>query len=158
MREPEMSKRYPKKFSYNWKSPISFDSESCAKIMRKVLEELKYDFERAKTEKVYDKTMVVVPLLRSSYAFRFIVIEPAEFTIDFYDTRPTHSSLMPYIEIDEVNNGNIEYIRKALTLMVKEMPREPWKFTLGQRLMHGALMPEFRRARKAWEKIGVKKK
>jgi hypothetical protein len=38
------------------------------------------------------------------------------------------------------------------------MPREPWKFTKGQRLMHGALMPEFRKAKKAWEKIGVKTK
>jgi hypothetical protein len=153
-----MPKRYPRKFSYHWKSPISYDSESCAKIMRKVLDELDYEFERSKTEKAYDKTWVVVPLLRISYAFRFNVSEPAEFTVDFYDTRPTHSSLMPYIEIDEVNNDNLEYIQKALSLMVKELPREPWKFTSKQRLMHGALMPEFRRAKKAWEKIGVKKK
>jgi hypothetical protein len=64
---------------------------------------------------------------------------------------------MPYIEIDSVNNENIKDIQKMLKLMVKKLPREPWKFTKGQRLMHGAIMPEFRRAKKAWEKIGVKR-
>ncbi len=146
------------KFEYKWVSPISFNSESCAKLLREVLEELDYKFKRDTVEKYYDKFFVIMPLFRFAYAFRFIIEKPSEFIVDLYDTQPTHSSVMPIIEIDSVNDENIEDIRKMLKLMAGKLPREPWKFTLRQRLMHGALMPEFRRARKAWEKIGVKSK
>lgn len=146
------------RFEYKWISPISFSSESLAKVLREILEELGYEFKRDNVQKQFDKTFIIVPLMRFSYAFRFIVEKPSEFVVDLYDTQPTHSSVMPIIEIDSVNDKNIEDIQKMLRLMVKKLPREPWKFTLGQRLMHGALMPEFRRAKKAWEKIGVKGK
>lgn len=120
--------------------------------------ELEYEFKRDRVEKYYDKIYMMVPLFRFAYAFRFIIKKPSEFTVDLYDTQPTHSSVIPYIEIDSVSDENIEDIQKMLKLMVKKLPREPWRFTLGQRIMHGAIMPEFRKAKKAWEKIGVKEK
>ena len=153
-----MAKKQPAKFEYKWKSPISFGTEGLAKLLREVLEELDYKFKRDKVEKPFDKFYVIMPILRFAYAFRFNVEEPSEFMVDLYDTQPTHSSTMPYIEISYVNNENIKDIQKMLKLMVKKLPREPWKFTKSQRVMHGALMPEFRRARKAWERIGVLKK
>lgn len=146
------------KFEHKWISPISFSSEGLAKILREILDELGYEFKRDNVQKQFDKVFMVVPLMRFSYAFRFIVEKPSEFIVDLYDTQPTHSSTMPYIEINPVNEENIKDIQKMLKLMVKKLPREPWKFTKGQRLMHGALMPEFRRARKEWERIGVKVK
>lgn len=152
-----MARPQRKKFEYKWISPVSFSSEGLAKILREVLEELAFKFKRDKVEKPFDKFYVVMPILRFAYAFRFIVEDPSKFTIDLYDTQPTHSSTMPYIEIDSVNNDNIKDIRKILKLMVEKLPREPWKFTKGQRIMHGALMPEFRKAKNAWKKIGVLK-
>lgn len=151
-------KKVTDKFEYKWKSPISFSSEGVAKVIREVLVELDYTFKRDRVQKYYDKTFVVVPMFRFAYAFRFVIKKPSEFTLDVYDTQPTHSSIIPYMEIDTVNNENFEDIRRMLALLTKKLPREPWKFTVGQRLMHGAIMPEFRRARKAWEKIGVKEK
>ncbi len=144
------------KFDHKWISPISFSSEGLAKILREILDELGYEFKRDNVQKQFDKVFMIVPLMRFSYAFRFIVEKPSEFIVDLYDTQPTHSSVIPYIEIDPVNEDNIKDIQKMLRLMVKKLPREPWKFTKGQRLMHGAIMPEFRKARKAWERIGVK--
>ncbi len=144
------------KFDHKWISPISFSSEGLAKILREILDELGYEFKRDNVQKQFDKVFMIVPLMRFSYAFRFIVEKPSEFIVDLYDTQPTHSSVIPYIEIDPVNENNIKDIQKMLRLMVKKLPREPWKFTKGQRLMHGAIMPEFRKARKAWERIGVK--
>jgi len=144
------------KSEHKWTSPISFSSEGLAKILREILDELGYEFKRDNVQKQFDKVFMVVPLMRFSYAYRFIVEKPSEFIVDLYDTQPTHSSVIPYIEIDSVNEENIKDIQKMLRLMVKKLPREPWKFTKGQRLMHGAIMPEFRKARKAWERIGVK--
>jgi hypothetical protein len=152
-----MARASSAKFEYKWKSPISFSSEGLAKLLREILKELDFKFKRDKVEKHYDRFFVVMPMLRFAYSFRFIVEEPSEFTVDLYDTQPTHSSVMPFIEIDSVTNENIEDIRKILNLMVEKLPREPWKFTKGQRIMHGALMPEFRKAKSAWKKIGVLK-
>jgi hypothetical protein len=146
------------KFEYKWISPVSFSAESCAKVLREVLEELDYTFKRDRVEKYYDKIFVVMPMFRFAYAFRFIVSEPSKFTVDIYDTQPTHSSVMPYMEIDSVNNRNLKHVRAMLDLMAGKFPRKPWEFTLGQRFMHGALMPEFRKSRRAWERVGVKKK
>lgn len=145
------------KFEHKWISPISFGSEGLAKILREILDELGYEFKRDNVQKQFDKVYVIVPLMRFSYAYRFIVEKPSEFIVDLYDTQPTHSSTIPYIEINPVNEENIKDIQKMLRLMVKKLPREPWKFTKGQRLMHGAIMPEFRKAKKAWERIGVKR-
>ena len=143
------------RFEYKWVSPVSFSAEGLAKLMREVLEELGYSFIRDRVQKHYDRFYVIVPMFRFAYAFRYNVTKPAEFTVDMYDTQPTHSSVMPYLEIDPVNERNIEDIQRLLFLLVKKMPRKPWKFTMGQRLMHGAVMPEFRKAKKAWKKIGV---
>lgn len=144
------------KFEYKWVSPVSFSCEGLSKILRETLEELGYEFKRDHVEKYYDKVYVIVPLFRFAYGFRFIVNEPSKFIVDLYDTQPTHSSVMPYMEIDSVTDDNLKDIQKMLKLMVEKLPREPWKFTKGQRLMHGAIMPEFRKAKKAWERIGVK--
>ncbi len=144
------------KFEYKWKSPISFTSDGVAKVIREVLEELDYKYARDKVQKYYDRTYVVMPMFRFAYAFRFIVEEPSEFTIDAYDTQPTHSSVIPYIEIDPVNNDNIEKISKILTLFAEKLPREPWKFTPGQKLMYGYLSFDFRKAKKEWRRIGIR--
>lgn len=117
------------KFEYKWIAPISFSSEGISKILREILEELGYEFKRDKVEKYFDKIFVIVPLFRFAYAFRFIIIKPWEFIVDVYDTQPTHSSTMPYIEIDSVNDENIKDIQRMLKLMVKKLPREPWRFT-----------------------------
>ncbi len=146
------------KFEYKWISPVSFGSESLAKLMREILDELEYKFKRDKVEKFYDKFYVIMPMFRFAYSFRFIVEKPSKFIVDMYDTQPTHSSVMPIMEIEFVTDENIVDIRTMLKLLVEKLPREPWKFTMGQRLMHGAIMPEFRKAKKAWERIGIKEK
>jgi hypothetical protein len=152
-----MVKPLPAKFEFKWVSPISFGSEGLAKLLREILEELDFKFKRDKVEKPFDRFMIIMPMLRFTYSFQFLIEEPSEFKMEVYDTQPTHSSTMPFIEIDPVTNENIKDIRKILALMVKKLPREPWKFTKGQRIMHGALMPEFGKAKRAWKKIGILK-
>lgn len=138
-----------------WKSPISFDAQTIAKALRQSLEELNFKFKRDTTHKHYSKTMLIIPLPKFAYVYRFIVEEPSEFIIDTYDTIPTHSGKMPFIEIHEINDKNIKDVQKVLKGVVKQLPREPWKFTFLQKIQHGLLIPEYRRARKAWKKLGL---
>lgn len=138
-----------------WISPVSFEAQTMAKALRQSLEELNFKFSRDTDHKHYSKTMIIIPMPKFSYVYRFIVEEPSEFVIDTYDTVPTHSGKMPFLEIKSINEKNKKDIQKVLAGVVKNLPREPWKFTGLQRLQHGYFIPEFRRARKAWKKLGI---
>ena len=135
--------------------PISFNARSTSTILREVLKELKFKFERETTQKHYTRLMVVMPLPKFAYAFRFVVKEPSEFIVDLYDAKMTHSGMMHFIEIDDVNRENINDIRKVLNGLVKKLPRKPWKFTLGQRFQYAFLAPEIVMAKRKWRKLGI---
>lgn len=90
-----------------------------------------------------------------AYAFRFVVKKPSEFIMDLYDAKMTHSGIMHFIEIDDVNKKNINDIRKVLNGLVKKLPRKPWKFTLGQRFQYAFLAPEIVTAKRKWRKLGI---
>ncbi len=144
--------------TYEWKSPVSFNSRSMAKVTEECLQELAYKFEREDGRRHYTRFMMVMPLPQMAYVFRFVLTSPCNVEIEYYDTRPTHASTITYMEIKGLTEGNIGHVKRLLFKVVEKLPREPWKFTIGQRLQHGYFMPEFRRAKKAWESIGVKSK
>ncbi len=135
--------------------PISFNARSTSTLLRKVLEDLNFKFERKTTQKHYTRTMVVMPMPKFAYAFRFVVKEPSEFVMDLYDATMTHSGIMHFIEIDDVNKENVNDVRKVLNGLVKKLPRKPWKFTLGQRFQYAFLAPEIVMAKRKWRKIGI---
>jgi len=135
--------------------PISFNARSTSTALRGVLEELKFKFERETTQKHYTRVMVVMPMPKFAYAFRFVVKEPSEFVMDLYDAKITHSGMMHFIEIDDVNKENINDIRKVLNGLVKKFPRKPWKFTIGQRFQYAFLAPEIVMAKRKWKKLGI---
>ena len=135
--------------------PISFNARSTSAALREVLKELKFKFERETTQKHYTRLMVVMPMPKFAYAFRFVVKKPSEFIMDLYDAKMTHSGIMHFIEIDDVNKKNINDIRKVLNGLVKKLPRKPWKFTLGQRFQYAFLAPEIVTAKRKWRKLGI---
>ena len=139
-----------------WVSPICWDAESAAKVLRDCMDELGYKFKRDKDSKHYTKIMLLLPIPKFAYVWRYEVSAPSKFVINTYDTYPTHSSVMPYMEIDDISGRNIQDIKKLLRLFVQKLPRAPWQFTLRQRFMHGFAMPEFGRAKRAWRNMGFK--
>ena len=80
-----------KKFKSEWKSAVCYNSKNMAKITRETLDELGFEYERERSYKSYSKLMVVLPLPKFSYIFQFKISEPAQFIINIYDTKPTHS-------------------------------------------------------------------
>ena len=144
--------------SYDWKSPVSFNAKSMASIIRAILDKRGYKYSREKGEKPYSKFMIVMPMPKFAYVYRFIVEEPFEVTIETYDTRPTHSGLVPFLEVKDITDESMEHVRDLLREVKESLPRAPWKFTLGQRLQYALLAGEYRQARKAWQKMGFKVK
>ena len=137
-----------------WVSPVSYPAQSIARLLRDSLDKYGWVYERESSEKVYDRMMVLMPLINVAHVHRFVISEPVDVTIDTYDTRPTHSSFMPYLSIHGVEKRDIPVVRKILDDMVASVERPLWEFTLKQRINHGMFMSEFKKARKAWSLFG----
>lgn len=133
--------------------PISTSAKDVASILRNVLTELNYKFNRENVEKYYSQFMVILPIPRFAYAFRFNVLEPVEFTIDVYDAKITHTGEIHFIEIEDINEKIYRYAQKIITQMIERLPQKPWEFTFSQRLQCGFLIPEILFAKRKWNKV-----
>ena len=151
----EPDKKSKKKFKSEWTSAVCYNSKSMAKITRETLEQLDYTFERERSYKPYSKLMVILPLPRFSYAFQFRIKAPAEFIINLYDTRPTHSGELHILELQDLTPENLEHAKKFLKSLADNLPRKPWKFFWSERFRYALAGPEYLRAKKAWRKMGV---
>ena len=138
----------------DWKSPVSYSALHMARLIREAMEELDWKFERESGERIYSRTVVIVPTMKAAHVFRYIVKQPVEVVIETYDTRPTHSSYMPYLEIKGLDEKAVREVKKMLKIVVADLERPPWEFTLAQRINHGLLLPEFKEARRAWAALG----
>ncbi|MDI6708433.1 MAG: hypothetical protein QMD21_02195 [Candidatus Thermoplasmatota archaeon] len=135
--------------------PSSFSAQTLAPLLRESLEELKFKFEREQIQKHYTQIMVLVPLPKFAYTFRFVIKEPSEFIIDLYDAKITHSGMVHFIELENVRRENIANIRLVLSNLTTKLPRKPWEFTLAQKFQIGFLAPEIITARSKWRKLGI---
>jgi len=145
----------PAEKGFQWRAAISFSAQSTSMLLRTILEEHGAKFKRTRSERSYTQLYAVLPFPRYAYVFRFEIHEPCELVIDLYDTYPATSGALTFMEIPELNDGNIENARRILRELSARLPRPPWKFTAVQRVQHGLLEPDILRARKNWRTIGV---
>lgn len=158
--EPEMRNgifgtKKKSKFKSEWHSAVCYNSKSMATVTRETFEQLGYTFERERSYKHYSKLMVVFPLPRFSYVFQFKVKKPAEFIVNIYDTKPTHSGELHLLEILEITPENKQYVKEYLKTLVDNLPRKPWKFFWSERFRYAFAAPEYLRAKKSWLEMGV---
>ena len=138
-----------------WSSAISYEAKVFATMVRESLEKLEYVFVRDVTTKTYSRFVVMIPMMGGAHVFRYTVEYPSRFVIQCYDTYPgTKTGLMPFLEIEPVDDRNRGDIHRLLEEVVTRCDRRPWEFTTGQRLMVGYHLPEFSRSRKAWTEFG----
>lgn len=124
-----------------------------AEAVRKALQHLNYTFVRETSSKHYTRFMIVLPLPRFAYVFRYRVTGPVEFLIDVYDTVPTHSGELHFIEIYDVVDSTIKHIKRFLRELLKYLPREPWNFDWRERLKTGIILPEYLFAKRTWRRM-----
>jgi hypothetical protein len=135
---------------------VSYDAQSFSTLIRQSLDELEFKYTRKQADKMYTQTMILFPLPKSAYVYRFEIKWPVEIWIDLYDTKPSHAGIIPFMDIHGVTPKKLDAIRDLFEHVIKKVPRPPWQFTIGQRLQHGLLIPEWGRAKKAWRKLGFR--
>ena len=144
-----------KKIPGSWRAAICFNARSVAGLLRESLDELKYKYEREKSEKHFTRFVVIMPWPQNAYVFQFRITKPSEFIINTYDLRPTHSGEVHFIEITKLNESNISDARKVLRHMVAKMPRKPWKIFWAERMRYAIMAPEYMEAKSAWYSMGI---
>ncbi|MEM2869089.1 MAG: hypothetical protein QW379_01520 [Thermoplasmata archaeon] len=156
--KPSMVKKRKKKSKceiLHWSSAISFNAQSTASVLRKLLNEMGLSFRRERSEKPYSQLYAIVPIPKFAYVFRFIITAQPPLVIDLYDIHPSTSGALSFIEIPELNDENIDLARNILRQLAKSLPRSPWEFTWLQRIQHGLLNPDILKARNNWRALGI---
>lgn len=138
-----------------WRSAICYNAQSVAKILRELLDALEFKFTREKSQKHFTKLMMILPMPRFAYVFRFIVSSPSKFVINTYDIQPTSSGELHFIEVQGITNDNLADVQKVLDSLASALPRKPWDFFWSERFRYALLASEYRKAKKAWNKMGV---
>jgi len=145
-----------KKYPVIFRAATWVPAKDLSIVTREVLDKLNFKFARSRGMKNFSKLIIVVPVPRFSYVFRFDVTEPVEFSIKIYDENPTPSGEVHFIEIEQLSPENLFHIKKFIRLLAGKLPRKPWKFSLSERFRYGFAAPEYVTAKKKWQMMGVK--
>ena len=148
-------KRSKKPVKDTWVAAVCLDAITTAKLLRGALNGLNFKFTRDKTQKPFTSLMVVVPVPRFAYAFQFKIQDPSEFVINIYDTKPTPSGILHFIEVQNIDEANLQNVQRVLKELASKMPRKPWKFFWSERFKYALAAPEYVRAKGKWNKMGV---
>ena len=137
-----------------WQAAVAYDSETMAFTVREVLNKLGYKFTRDRETRHFQKYIAgLVPTPQFTYVFVFRIKKPSSFIVKLYDTIPTQSGVLHFIEIDDIHEDNIEDVQKFLKTLVDDMPRKPWEFFWSERFRYALLAPEYLSAKKKWKGI-----
>lgn len=130
------------------KLPVCFESKSTATVLRSLLDELEYSYERKNVHRSYSSVAIVIALERTAMVYRY-VIENISATIDIWEERP-NSGNITYIEV--LGEDNLK-IKELLQTFSERLPRKPWEYTFTQKLRNGWLSQGIMGAKRSWHKV-----
>ncbi len=138
-----------------WETPMANKVIEVAIALRGAMEGLGWEFEREKSERIYSRFSVILPMPKVAYVFRFVVRAPLDDVIfDTWEMRMTHRGDISYLYIDNYTYDDLGTIRELLQELVERLPRRPWHFPWGQRMEAGLVIPEWSLSRKMWQQMG----
>ena len=138
-----------------WETPTSNHVTHVAVAMRESMEALGWEFERERTERIYTRFAVILPMAKIAYVFRFRVHNPLDdVRFDTWEMRMTHRGDISFLSIDNYTYEDLPTVKRFLVGVVDRLPRRPWDFPLGQRAEAGLAIPEWNRAKSRWREMG----
>ena len=126
------------------KLPVCFEPRSAATALRATLERLEWEYTRSDEVRTFTQVALVIPFQRAAHLFRY-EIPHGELTLELWAETPGSSGNITWLEI----RGDADVQRELLAAFSDGLPRPPWEFTLGQRLLVGLLTG--RGARRKWK-------
>ena len=130
------------------KLPVCFESKSTATVLRSLLDELEYSYERKNVHRSYSSVAIVIALERTAMVYRYI-IKNISTTIDIWEERP-NSGNITYVE---VRGEDSLKIKELLQKFSEKLPRKPWEYTITQKLRNGWFSQGIMGAKKSWYNV-----
>jgi hypothetical protein len=138
----------------SWESPMANKVTDIAIALREAMEELGWEFTRDRSERIYSRFSVILPMAKVAYVFRFKVSHPLpDVKIDTWEMRMTHKGDISFMSVIDYRFEDLDIIHQLLSEMIKRLPRRPWDFPLGQRMETGLALPEWGNARRMWQQM-----
>ena len=138
-----------------WDAPMANKVTHVAVALRESMEELGWTFERERSERIYTRFSIILPMPKVAYVFRFRVNTPLDdVVIDTWEMRMTHRGDISFLSVDDYTYDDQGKVRELLHELVDRLPRRPWDFPLGQRIEAGLWIPEWSRSRTMWQRMG----
>jgi hypothetical protein len=138
-----------------WESPMANKVTHVAVALRESMEELGWTFGRERSERIYTRFSVILPMPKVAYVFRFRVTEPLDdVVVDTWEMRMTHRGDISFLSVDDYQYEDLGALKRLMRELVERLPRRPWDFPLGQRLEAGLWIPEWTRSRTMWQRMG----
>ena len=137
-----------------WETPMSNKVTHVAVALRESMEELGWQFERERSERIYSRFSIILPMPKVAYVFRFRVNDPLDDVVfDIWEMRMTHRGDISFLSIDDYKYQDLGRLQRLLRELVDRSPRRPWDFPLGQRFEAGLWIPEWGESRKMWQRM-----
>ena len=137
-----------------WESPVNVEILDSAGAVRAALEELGAPFERKKSTRLYSKFSIAMMVPRGAYVFQFTLKGETKVVIETWQTQQSSSTEITWLRVEDFRADEEDFVRRFLHLYRSAVGKDPWFFSFRDRSRAGAILPEFRRARKAWESFG----
>jgi hypothetical protein len=138
-----------------WETPMSNAVTDLAIALRESMEGLGWEFARERSERIFSRFAIIMPMPKIAYVFRFCVSEPLhDVKVDAWEMRLTHRGDITYLAVQDFRYEDLPHVRALLRELVSRLPRRPWDFPLGQRLEAGLVIPEWSQSRRQWQAMG----
>lgn len=137
-----------------WDSPVNVEILESAGAVRAALEEMGVEFERKKSTRLYSKFTIAMMVPRGAYVFQFRVKGETKMVVETWQTQQSSSTEMTWLRVEDFRHDEEDFVRRFLKLYRKAAAKDPWSFSFRERSRAGALLPEYRQARRAWASMG----
>ena len=130
------------------KLPICFEASSAASIFRQVLDDMNLVYSREDGSRRYARFAAIIALDQSAYSYKYIISNP-DINVEIWAEVPGLSGSITYLGIDGVPTSQF---KDLLRNYADALPRNPWKFTLSQKLRSGSFLQVYG-AKKKWKEF-----
>tara|TARA_B100000029_G_scaffold507474_1_gene592166 strand:- start:106 stop:510 length:405 start_codon:yes stop_codon:yes gene_type:complete len=131
------------------KLPLCFDAGSAASVFRQVLDDMDLSYSRKDGTRSYTRFAAVVSLEQSAFSYTYILNNP-NIKFEIWSEVPGLSGNITYLGFNADSNPHLQ---KILQNYISTLPRNPWNFSLSQKLRNGFLSPGIYGAKKKWKEF-----
>ena len=106
--------------------------------------------------KIVSRFVIIAPLTSAVTTIEASIYDPGpNIRMKVWSASPTSGGILHHIEWAGLDDNAIAQLQKFVVEWTTYCPRAPWKWTFGERSRVGYLLPEYRKTKKWFKKIGI---